>query len=495
MAHTKGSMSIKILISLAMMSFLLQKTNGEISCKDTLFTENEDDFESPNIPRDSKETVDCVYDIKLAMKSRWIKLSWQRFDIVGTIPSCDEAEHVEIYTGCDDRYLVARFCSSNMATLPHEIYSKERCMRIKYHSSPYPGRKRGTGFKAIYESYSESFSPFIKACQPDAEILRASSGIIASPGWPNKYEKKSFVNDKCEWFIQSSNREQMIQINFFDITLTNIDYLKREDEVELQGKLSSLSNRLTPFKRIYKGSYPPFTENTESHLVNATITIDSSDTTSWSNYVRNNGGFAFGYVIYDPRKGLTAQTHTDVPIHTKSETTKSLIKSPVTKPPFTVASPTSFMVTATISSENKNTTDNSIWDKIPWKIIAYVVLALIGTVVFALLTGAGAKKVCNCNFSINLSSPKEQRNKGYQSFDQSHNKQGARSQASLQTNQEDNLEIQSQLPFAPNDYPSSSVPSAPILGDGYSSPLPDYAPPSYQELVRDEQQNEKVSLL
>ena len=118
------------------------------------------------------------------------------------------------------------------------------------------------------------------------------------------------------------------------------------------------------------------------------------------------------------------------------------------------------MVTATISSENKNS-DNSIWDKIPWKIIAYVVLALIGTVVFALLTGAGAKRICNCNFSINLSSPKHQQNKGYQSFDRSNN-QGTHLQPETQSNQsnlligtphmkgDENFATESQPPYAPS---------------------------------------------
>ena len=98
MEHSKVTANTKALLGLIMI-VLLHQTYGEISCKDTFFTENEDDIESPHIPEDSQETIDCVYDIKLAMKSRWIKLSWQYFDILGTMPRCGEAEYVEIYTG------------------------------------------------------------------------------------------------------------------------------------------------------------------------------------------------------------------------------------------------------------------------------------------------------------------------------------------------------------------------------------------------------------
>ena len=74
------------------------KLNGEISCKDTLFTENEDEIGSPYIPRDSKKkTVNCTYDIRI--ESKWFKLTWQRFNLFGNIPNFNEAEFVEIYGG------------------------------------------------------------------------------------------------------------------------------------------------------------------------------------------------------------------------------------------------------------------------------------------------------------------------------------------------------------------------------------------------------------
>ena len=54
---------------------------------------------------------------------------------------------------------------------------------------------------------------------------------------------------------------------------------------------------------LFKGKYPPFSKNTQSSQVNVTMMIDEGKSTDWSNYVRNKGGFAFGYVVYKPKKG------------------------------------------------------------------------------------------------------------------------------------------------------------------------------------------------
>ena len=54
---------------------------------------------------------------------------------------------------------------------------------------------------------------------------------------------------------------------------------------------------------LFKGDYLPFSQNTESSQVNVTMTIDEGKSTDWSNYVRNRAGFAFGYIVYNPKKG------------------------------------------------------------------------------------------------------------------------------------------------------------------------------------------------
>ena len=70
------------------------------------------------------------------------------------------------------------------------------------------------------------------------------------------------------------------------------------------GKLSTSINQIQPpYEVLFKGKYLPFSKDTQSSQVNVTMTIDQGTATEWSNYVTNKAGFAFGYVVYNPRKG------------------------------------------------------------------------------------------------------------------------------------------------------------------------------------------------
>jgi len=73
---------------------------GDIECGDQLFTENDGKISSPVIPSgDFSSVVECTFDIKLASRSRWLKVTWQVFDLMGTMPECGEAEYVEVFAG------------------------------------------------------------------------------------------------------------------------------------------------------------------------------------------------------------------------------------------------------------------------------------------------------------------------------------------------------------------------------------------------------------
>ena len=57
-------------------------------------------------------------------------------------------------------------------------------------------------------------------------------------------------------------------------------------------------------------------------------------------------------------------------------------------------------------NNNYNNNNNSI----PWRLIVYVILAIIGTFVFVVISGVGARKYCNWKLSINLFSRKDKEN-------------------------------------------------------------------------------------
>lgn len=71
----------------------------EVSCGESLFTENVGMIKSPQISKESKSTVDCTYDIKLSTKERWLRLSWDSFDLIGKMPDCSDEEYVMVYSG------------------------------------------------------------------------------------------------------------------------------------------------------------------------------------------------------------------------------------------------------------------------------------------------------------------------------------------------------------------------------------------------------------
>ena len=85
--------------TLCMLAMVTMKVNCDVDCGELFYTENDDTIESPNISGDETRTIDCTYDIELADKERWLRLSWVIFDLLGTMPICTDAEYVEVYSG------------------------------------------------------------------------------------------------------------------------------------------------------------------------------------------------------------------------------------------------------------------------------------------------------------------------------------------------------------------------------------------------------------
>lgn len=89
-----------IFILKCMVTLTTMRVGCDVTCGESIYTENEGMLESPNIiSGDAIKTIDCTYDIKLAVKERWLRLSWVTFDLLGTMPECADAEYVEVYSG------------------------------------------------------------------------------------------------------------------------------------------------------------------------------------------------------------------------------------------------------------------------------------------------------------------------------------------------------------------------------------------------------------
>ena len=88
----------------------------------------------------------CQFDIKVSSGSA-VKLTWTTFDVKGDMPNCND-DYVEIYIGCS-RKSIGKYCSDN-SYKPHDIYSPDNCLRIKFKSD---SSGSGKGFLASYSTF------------------------------------------------------------------------------------------------------------------------------------------------------------------------------------------------------------------------------------------------------------------------------------------------------------------------------------------------------
>lgn len=90
----------------------------------------------------------CQFDILVSSRYA-VKLTWTTFDVKGDMPSCND-DYVEIYIGCSQKS-IGKYCSDN-SYKPHDMYSPDNCLRIKFRSD---GSGSGKGFRASYSRISK----------------------------------------------------------------------------------------------------------------------------------------------------------------------------------------------------------------------------------------------------------------------------------------------------------------------------------------------------
>ena len=97
---TKAEKAYRMFLWIVVICISIVPSLGDIECGDQLFTEKDGKISSPVIPSDDLSSIiECTFDIKLSSKSRWLKITWQLFDLVGTMPKCDEADYIDVYSG------------------------------------------------------------------------------------------------------------------------------------------------------------------------------------------------------------------------------------------------------------------------------------------------------------------------------------------------------------------------------------------------------------
>ncbi|CAH3028314.1 unnamed protein product [Porites evermanni] len=218
----------------------------------------------------------CQFDIRVS-SGYAIKLTWTTFDVKGNMPNCYD-DYVEIYIGCS-RKSIGKYCSDN-SYKPHDIYSPDNCLRIKFKSD---SSGSGKGFAASYFSISKSFSG---SCSSEyyPTTFYANYGIVSSKNWPQNYPSYQ----DCYWKIDVGD-DKKIKIAFMDFDLED-DSGCGDDKLKVKGGGSYDSyDSSNTVKNSMCGSKGPFYFTSSYDQIWIRFKSDSRT---------QDRGFVAGYVLY-----------------------------------------------------------------------------------------------------------------------------------------------------------------------------------------------------
>uniref|UniRef100_A0A7M5X7T7 CUB domain-containing protein n=1 Tax=Clytia hemisphaerica TaxID=252671 RepID=A0A7M5X7T7_9CNID len=226
----------------------------------------------------------CVYKINANQFNsdniNFITLTWSdRFDIPSNMPDCFN-NFVLVSTGCGiNKEEVGRFCSLN-SDKPFPILSRDGCIEIIYRISKQIANTP-VQFKAYYDNENLYRYGLDNKCPGPKQELTLSSGLIATPHWPDPYRSRVSYTETCEWRITPQRTHMMIVI--IDLDLSQRDFIK------LKYYNTKDYNRWTEKKlyAIYSDSEKLYATSSFTVLFKA-----------YSNHQKENRGFLIGYMAY-----------------------------------------------------------------------------------------------------------------------------------------------------------------------------------------------------
>lgn len=224
----------------------------------------------------------CTYTIS-APPSRRLKLTWRKFKVNSDMPSC-YGTTVTVRVGCKRSKTVAKFCSRNMDSLPHDVYSSDGCMEIWYL------RKGVGGFIAQYSTYDVN-DVVTNRCEDD-RVIKHLPVTITSPGWPLR-----IYDSSCKWKIQLASRYKRMVVNIMDLNGFSYGnygcHLSEYLEVEGLKSISTKNTRSWYFCKSNQGSSLNDAQSKALKYSEIALTFKSR-------YI-NDGrrGFVIGIVAYD----------------------------------------------------------------------------------------------------------------------------------------------------------------------------------------------------
>jgi len=267
-------------------------------CGPKIFTNDNGVISSPNYPSKYPSLMYSTYEIKAPFNHR-IRLSWDHLAIWDNMPNCFSSS-VRILVGCGLNYrYLSKFCNKYESYQPHDIYSKDNCMRIEFRSSAdsYSVPIRFNGFKVRYKfiPVNNGINSSDLTCSKSyITTLTNDYGLLATPNWPLNSNIGS-----CKWRIKVE-RGFNVKFNFMDIDLynpgpitNNICYPYNN---YLQINYTSMKNWYQHVEKRYCGSLPPFSISFSQLSIEKEY--DYVDVTLVQNSPRVTDKLLLGYVVY-----------------------------------------------------------------------------------------------------------------------------------------------------------------------------------------------------
>jgi len=267
-------------------------------CGPNIFTSDNGVISSPNYPSKYPSLMYCRYEIKAPFNHR-IRLSWDHLAIWDEMPNCFSSS-VLIRVGCGiNRRFLTRFCNKYESFQPHDIYSKDNCMRIEFRSSSdsYNVPIRFNGFKARYKFVPMNNgidSADLKCSQSYITTLTNDYGLLATPNWPLNSNIGS-----CKWRIKVPCSYN-VKFNFMDIGLYNPGPITNNcyypDSNYLQINYTSIRNWYHHEEKRYCGSSQPYSISFSQLSIEKQY--DYVNVTLVQNSPRVTDKLLLGYVVY-----------------------------------------------------------------------------------------------------------------------------------------------------------------------------------------------------
>jgi len=267
-------------------------------CGPNIFTSDNGVISSPNYPSKYPSLMYCRYEIKAPFNHR-IRLSWDHLAIWDEMPNCFSSS-VLIRVGCGiNRRFLTRFCNKYESFQPHDIYSKDNCMRIEFRSSSdsYNVPIRFNGFKARYKFIPMNNgidSADLKCSQSYITTLTNDYGLLATPNWPLNSNIGS-----CKWRIKVPCSYN-VKFNFMDIGLYNPGPITNNcyypDSNYLQINYTSIKNWYHHEEKRYCGSSQPYSISFSQLSIEKQY--DYVNVTLVQNSPRVTDKLLLGYVVY-----------------------------------------------------------------------------------------------------------------------------------------------------------------------------------------------------